>query len=374
MIDKTRMRVSDRFKDHPLFNEMICGTNFGFLAKRGYYFREDVRRQPELMAKSGINWTTLNMNFCQDTYYSQKVYLDFAYSTGEAEILETVKRLHDNGVRVLFKPCLTSLDGAWMGNVHFPNAEGMAQIEGVRVDYWDKWSKSFIEAEKYFADLAERAGIDAMMIGAEYFGTEGQDDMWQRVIEVVRDRFSQPISYEFTFASRKAYELEWFKKLDFLSYSYYPPACAPNMDKLNDGFNPGAKDNPVQSVEGMMDYLAPRRDRIRSISERFDNLPIAFTEYGVRSAHGCVMQPYNFLWDSPYDGQEQADYMEASYRTFSDLDCWMGLFWWKWDETQHRPHYHGDPNGDRGFTIQGKPAEAVMRKWAQWTKEQNKKG
>ena len=55
--------------------------------------------------------------------------------------------------------------------------------------------------------------------------------------------------------------------------------------------------------------------------------------------------------------------MEASFQTFTQVPGWMGLFWWKWDETQNRPQYHGDPNGDRGFTIQGKPAEAVMRRW-----------
>lgn len=135
------------------------------------------------------------------------------------------------------------------------------------------------------------------------------------------------------------------------------------MEELDPAYNPGAKDNPYFTKEDMMKYLHPRKARITSISERFDNMPIAFTEYGVRSAHGCIMQPYNFLWDTPYDGEEQANYMDASYETFSELDCFMGLFWWKWDETQHRPHYHDDPAGDRGFTVQGKPAEAIMKKW-----------
>ena len=137
------------------------------------------------------------------------------------------------------------------------------------------------------------------------------------------------------------------------------------MDYLDPNENPGSKDNPTKTVEDMVKYLEPRKKRIESISERFGNKPIAFTEYGTRSAHGCIMQPYNFLWETHYDGQEQADYMEASFRTFVDVPQWMGLFWWKWDETQIRPQYHGDPGGDRGFTIQGKPAEEVMRKWVQ---------
>ncbi len=361
MLDKSKVVIPERFKDHPIFNELLCGTNFGFMAKRGYYATEEAIKQPEIMRKTGINWATLNMNFCQTNYFSDKVFLDFEFSTGELELAEMVKRLHDNGIRVLFKPCLTPLDGAWMGHVKFPTREGLSQIQGVNVDYWAKWSKSFIEAEKYFADFAERAGMDAMIIGAEYFGTEGQNDLWLKVIEEIRQRYSGPITYEFTPDSRKAYDLSWFNKLDFLSYSYYPPGVP--FTNADISSIDAIRATPDHSVEEMVEHLSKRKPRIESISERFGNKPIAFTEYGVRSAHGCVMRPYDFLWDTRYDGQQQADYMEASFRTFWDLPQWMGFFWWKWDETQDRPQYAGDPNGDRGFTIQGKPGEDVMRKW-----------
>lgn len=362
-MDRTKVRIPEKFADHSLFNDVICGTNFGFMSKRGYYTRPDVLKQPELMREAGINWTTLNMNICQEKCYSKKLFLDFEFSSGEVELMEIIKRLHDNGIKVLFKPCLTSLDGAAMGVVGFPDKDCLSQIQGVETDYWKMWFESYIECAKYFSDFAERAGADALIIGAELFRTENKDDYWEKTIEGVRNNFSQPITYEFTCESRKHYKLEWLKKLDFLSYSYYPPACKPNQEPLDPVRNDGAKDNPYFTKEDMVEYLLPRRTRIKSISERFDNMPIAFTEYGVRSAHGCIMQPYNFLWDTPYDGEEQANYMDASFEVFSNLDCFMGLFWWKWDETQHRPHYHSDPAGDRGFTICNKPAEAVMKKW-----------
>ncbi|MBR2338405.1 MAG: hypothetical protein IKA63_02940 [Clostridia bacterium] len=354
------INIPEKFRDHALFKERICGSNFGFMAKRGYYLQPEVIRQPELMREMGINWVTVNMNFCQTHYYSQKVYLDFEFSTGELELYEITKRLHDNGIKVLFKPCLTSLDGAWMGWVGFPDE--LRQIEGVENNYWDKWFRSFLEAEKYFADLAQRAGMDAMIIGAEYFGTEGQDARWRKVIEEVRKLYTGPITYEFTCNSRKKYGLKWFDELDFLSYSYYPPACPVNEDYFTGKAD--INDNPDYTVEQLMQYLESRKARIRSISERFDHKPILFTEYGVRSSHGCIMRPFEIETKGHYDGQEQANFMEASFRTFHELPEWMGLLWWKWDETQYRPHYHADPAGNRGFTVQGKPAEEVMRKWA----------
>jgi len=220
--------IPARFKNHPIFNELVCGTNFGFMSKRGYYFTDFAKKQPELMREAGINWTTLNMNLCQETVFSRKQFLDFEFSSAESEIIEMTKRLHDNGIKVILKPCMTCLDGGAMVQVSFPPKEQMAQIQGVETDYWGEWFRSYTEAEKYFADLAERAGIECMMVGAELLCTETQDEHWIGTINAVRDNFSGPITYEFTPDSRKKSPLAWMEHLDFLSYSYYPPA-SPRM-------------------------------------------------------------------------------------------------------------------------------------------------
>ena len=354
MLDKTKVKIPERFKDHPVFNTLHCGMNFGFMAKRGYYAKKEILEHPAKMAKAGVNWTTLNANFCQEKYSSTKVFLDFNFSSGELELYEMAKVIHDNGIKILFKPCLTPLDSAWMGSVTFPDGE---QIQGVKNTYWKEWFSSFAESSKYFADFAERTGLDALIIGAEYYGTEGRSEEWSKVIEEIRKIYSGPITYEFTCASRKAYTLDWFKDLDFLSYSYYPPACEKNAEP------PVMRKNRHCSLDDMLEYLSSRKEKILSICERFDNKPIAFTEIGVRSAHGCIMNPCNYRAETYYDGEEQANYMEAVFRTFWDLPQWMGMYWWKWDETQIRPQYHSDPKGDLGFTIEGKPAEDVLRKW-----------
>ena len=354
MMDKSKVAIPEKFKDHPAFNTLHCGMNFGFMAKRGYYSRQESLAQPAKMAAAGVNWSTLNASFCQEKYSSTKVFLDFDFSSSEIELTEMVKAMHDNGIHVLLKPCLTSLDGAWMGAITFPQS---GQIAGITNTYQKDWFKSFSECSKYFAEFAEKNGVDALIIGAEYYGTEGCSADWANVIKSVRDNYSGPLTYEFTHASRKAYSLDWFDGLDFLSYSYYPPACNKNAEP------PVARDNPHYTIKDMVNYLKPRKEKITSICERFGNKPIAFTEIGVRSAHGCIMHPANFMSDTYYDGEEQANYMDALYQTFWDLPQWLGMYWWKWDETQNRPHYHTDPNGDMGFTIDGKPAEKVMLKW-----------
>lgn len=361
-MDKSVVKIPQKFKDHPLFNGLVCGTNFGFMSKRGYYYTEFAKQQPELMKEMGVNWTTLNMNICQERLFSTKLFLDFEFSSGEAELIEMTEKLHANGVHVILKPCLTCLDGAAMGSVSFPAKCNLSQIQGVETDYWADWFKSYTQSLKYCAELAEKAGVESLMIGAELFGTEEEDEKWLEVIKTVREVYSGPISYEFTPDSAWMHKLNWVNELDYISYSYYPPAAAPNM-KPFDTYNTDSRNMPDKSVEEMVEYMQPAKERLSQLCQRFSNMPIMFTEIGTRSCHGSIMLPYNFLWDSYYDGEEQANYMEAVFQTFSDNPYWMGLLWWKWDETQNRPHYKADPNGDMGFTIQGKPAEAVMRRW-----------
>lgn len=364
MLDKTKVNIPERFKTHPLFNELVCGMNFGFMAKRGYYETEYARSQPALMRREGINWATLNANFVCEHFYSTRLFLDFKYSSGSGELVEMAKRLHDEGIRILFKPCMTPLDGVWMGRVDFPSDSDATQIDGVKIEFWKKWFESYNECMKYYSELAEKMGAEAMLVGAEYFGTELQSDYWLKTIENIRTYYSGPLSYEFDMKSyRVGHGNEWMNALDFLSFSYYPAARPMNREYVSPISNPGVKDLPDATLEDMLSYLEPQKQVIRDLCARYGNKPIAFTEIGTRSAHGTTVKPSDYRWPSRYDGEEQANYMEACFRTFWDIETWLGFFWWKWDETQIRPHYKTDPAGDQGFTIQGKPAAVVMRRW-----------
>ena len=74
------------------------------------------------------------------------------------------------------------------------------------------------------------------------------------------------------------------------------------------------------------------------------------------------MNPSGWAPGGRYDGQEQANYLEALLTAFRDEPWWYGLYWWKWDEQNYRPEMHDDPAGDKGFTVSGKPAQQVMRR------------
>ncbi len=366
--DASACRVPERLRNNPLFTTRHCSVNFGFMARRGYFSRPEVFAQAAKIKAAGANWVTLNTHFCQEKFYSTKTFLDFDWSSGEVELEAMIKELHRQGLHILLKPCITTLDSSWMGRITFPDI-WEEQIQGVRNTYWADWFKSLRECLAYYSAIAERNGVEAMIIGAEYHGTMQQNEEWRKTIAFVRERFSGALTYEFSdydvanddFSSvspKKVKEAAWLNDLDFLGISTYPPA-APKCERSE-----WKKLAPI-SLETMKKHLAPRRKFFAEVSKAFNGMPIVFTEIGTRSCRGNATEPWNYMTESFWDDEEQANFMEAVFSTFSDLPFWVGLSWWKWDESQkNRPHYNDDPKKDLGFIIQGKRACEVLRKWS----------
>ena len=367
--DISKCQVAERFRNHPLFSEKpICGVNFGFLAKRGYFAQPHVKAMPRQMKESGVTWVMLNTHFCQESFASRKIFLDPVYSSGEEELAEIVRILQAEGLHIILKPCLTLLDSAWMGAVQFPGPAH--QIEGVDTcsRYWPDWFDSLRQMLRYFGEFAERHHIDAMLVGAEYSGSLQQTDEWLKTIADVRKVYSGPLSYEFMRNYEPdgtdgelfwefTHKIAFIDALDFLSISWYPRA-RPFTTWGN------IQNCPHTTLEEMVAYLRPATNVFERTVAMYGRKPVVFTEIGQRSSHGCVSLPYDAGAPGAYDAAEQADYMEAIFRTFSTRPEWKGLFWWKWDETQKRPHYDPDPKKDRGFSIYGKPAAEVLKKWS----------
>ena len=74
------------------------------------------------------------------------------------------------------------------------------------------------------------------------------------------------------------------------------------------------------------------------------------------------MHPYDFIHrpEVPLDEDEQADFYESAMWATWDKPWFAGYFWWDWkailppEEKAHE---------NRDFTIYGKKAEKVLKKW-----------
>ena len=360
--DRSSCRIPEKFKDHPLFTAPVIGMNFGFGGHRGYYAANmDV---PAKMKAAGVNWCVLKIHPCMEKFCSTMVFFDPVYTVGEQETADIVRRFHENGIHVMLQPSLASLDSTSMyWCCPFPY-ETDSQIEGRHPQYWKPWFESYREVLNVLAEFSERNGVEAFIAGCELHQTVKRPEEWRETLRQLRQRYSGPISYE----NGGPDTYEWLKDLDFVCLSYYPEA-APMPEG---GFVSAEQWNALPDVsrEQMSAYLRMHAvtplDRLYEASGR---LPVVLTEAGMTGAHGWCREPWNGMLPHEkgvrLDHREQADYIDAIFEIFCERPYCPGICLWKWDESQPRWFRNlENPSKDGGFTVQGKPAEGILRKWA----------
>ena len=321
----------------------VKGISFGFMAGRGYYRSAAGQREIENICNLGVSYVALIATVAQESYQSTRMFEDFHYTPADTELAAAIETFHRHGIKVMLKPMIECLDSVWRGNICFPAKQMM--IPGIEVDYWGKWFANYTECMAHYAQLAEENGVELFCIGCELMGCEPQENHWPAVIRRVREIYHGPVTYNANqYHPGKAFVRKWFSELDLLGVSFYTGTARPD---------PTATELAAD--------LQPSVDALEAVV-RETGVPLFFAECGSRSVVGGTLQPWMYYNEGDYDGESQANYLAGVVRAFSSCPWWKGLMWWKWDEQQKRPHYT-QPHGDTGFTIHGKPAAQVMKRW-----------
>ncbi len=332
-------------------SELHCGVTFGFYARCGWFETEEARAQVDAMADTGVRWVVLTPTVMQEGFCAARQFRDFENTPGDLELADIIDRIHKKGMRVQLRPMLECHDGEGRLSVYLPRSR--ERMPGKKCDYAARWFDSMERRSAYYARLAERTGCELYCLDSELDRIVSFNEEWKRVIAAVRAVYSGPVTSCHTvhtgvidFEKALQDRNHWFYDLDILSLSDYIRAA----------------DAPGASVEEMTAFMRPERDRLRRIAALYGK-PVLLGESGCTSSAGAAKNPSGWAPDGRYDGQEQARYLEAVLRTFWEEPWWYGLYWWKWDEQNYRPEMHNDPAGDKGFTVLGKPAQKVMRRW-----------
>ncbi len=333
----------------PAFNEVHTGVTFGFYARNGVLGSPWAFEQVERMAAANVRWVVLTPTVFQETAHTTRQYRDFEVTPNDHELYRIIEHIHQHGLRVNLRPMLETQDGNGRLQVWFqPDRE---RIPGRVSDHWARWFESMTLRSVHYARIAQETGCELYGLDSELDRTIHMNAEWKRVIEAVRGVYAGPVtSCHTTHTSLIHYDQEleradhWWRDLDMLQLSCYERAAK----------------QPGTSVEDMMALLAPHIPRFRRMAEAYGK-PISFGECGCTSSAGGAMHPSGWTNEAAYDGEEQANYLEAVIRSFSPEPWWNGLYWWKWDEQNNRPQFKNDPAGDKGFTVLGKPAESRMR-------------
>jgi hypothetical protein len=293
----------------------------------------------------------------QETFAGPRQFRDFINTPADDELRDIIDYIHDRGMKVQLRPMVHGWDGSQRVDVMFPSDGGILPYLPVTV--CSRWFQSMTERTLHYARLATRGGCEAYGLDSELDRITHFNEKWKQVVAAARSVFDGHLTTSHTGMVDFLHELRsrpdhWFRDLDSLGTSFYAPTS----------------ERAGTSIDQMVKHLQPQLEHLRQIADAYGK-PLYFGEIGCCSTAGATRKPWG--WDSPggYDGQEQAQYLEAVCRTFWDEPWWMGMYWWKWDEQNDRPQFRNDPHGDKGFTIDGKPAADVLKAWYSRPERQN---
>lgn len=321
----------------------IKGYTYGYGGKRGEYNSGEGIKSQEALMDIGINWVCLAFAVEQKTFASTEILFDYGKNIPDLELMATVKRFRDRGVKVCLKPMINCGDGVWRALISFPDTT-MAEEDR----YWSGWFAAYEAFLVHYAELAEYTGCEMFCLGCEMLGTERKEEYWRRTIGAVRRVYRGALVYNTNHGKEET--AAWYDAIDYLGTSAYYP-----VERV-----PGA------SREEMAAEWEKIGERLENVSRRLGK-KIIFMEIGCRSALGCAMMPWDFTHrDFPYSEEEQANFYESSLSVMSGKDWFMGYFWWDWSTTIY--HTQEEAKKDRGFNIHRKKAEDVVRSWYGGTK------
>jgi hypothetical protein len=205
---------------------------------------------------------------------------------------------------------------------------------------WDQWFANYRRELIRIARVADAENADALAIGTE-LSQSTQQPQWRELIAETRGVFSGRLLYV-AHNVEEAETVPFWDQLDAIGVSLYPPLGA-DADRVD-------RQNTMRVIADRLDRLAAKHGK-----------SIIVAEVGLRSAAGAAAKPWESAEErvSPADPKLQADVL-ADWLAALHRPAIGGVLIWRWLTD---PQAGG--MSDTDFTVQGKPAEQVLR--CAWT-------
>ncbi|GAC1327196.1 MAG: glycosidase-like protein [Beijerinckiaceae bacterium] len=241
---------------------------------------------------------------------------------------QAIQQARALGFLVVVKPHVW-VPGSWAGAVE-PDSE----------EAWRIWFAHYSGELVRIARIAAAEGADVLAIGTELTKTSLRAE-WTELIATIRADFPRTLIYV-AHDIDEAEAVPFWHLLDAIGISLYPPLGAD------------------QDRDGRMAAMRDVGDRLEALSSRTGK-PVMVEEIGLRSAKGAAAKPWESAEERTAiaDAELQAEVI-ADWLAALDRPAIHGILIWRW---------FTDPSAggaaDTDFTVQGKPAEAVLRcAWA----------
>ncbi len=242
----------------------------------------------------------------------------------DEELRAAIRQIRAAGLRAVVKPHVW-VPQSWAGAVA-PASE----------DDWRQWFVAYETALLHIARVAAEEKAAALVVGTELRRTVQRPE-WPVLIDRLRAVFPGPLLY-IAHNVEGAEAVPFWDRLDAVGVSLYPPLGADD--------DRAAHRAVIEGVAARIDALAERVGK-----------PVIVGEVGIRSATGAAAMP----WQSAEErvaapapllqAQVLGDWLRAL-----DRPAVHGVLVWRWLSDPQA----GGPK-DTDFTVQGKPAEQVLR-------------
>jgi hypothetical protein len=241
----------------------------------------------------------------------------------DEELRAAIRQVRAHGLVAVVKPHVW-VPGSWAGAIAPRDEAG-----------WRSWFTEYEKAIVPIARLAAQEKAYAFVVGTELKRTTQRPE-WRDVIAKVRAVFPGLVFYV-AHDIEGAERVPFWPKLDAIGVSLYPSLGA---------------DDDLAGRRAVNDGVV---QHLHALAQRYGK-PVIVGEVGIRSAKGAAAKPWQSAEErrAKPDPQLQAAVL-ADWLRALDRPWVRGVLVWRWLSDPAA----GGPQ-DTDFTVQGKPAEAVL--------------
>lgn len=283
------------------------------------------------LRETGTEWVSILVTYYQTNCWTTDLRATTDTPSDEA-VIHAITKARELGFKVMLKlhvDLLDTRDGGWRGEI------GCSKEED-----WDKWFKAYDDFLTHYVEIAVKEKVEMICVGTELNTTAiAKGNMWRDMIMKVRQKYSGLLMYAAHWDSYP--DIRFWDALDYVGINAYFPLTeeiTPTYEAMKEGWKKW-----VAEIEEFQKQV---------------NKPIIFPECGCSSADGAAIRPWEHVSQREANMNIQADYYKALFESFWDKQWFYGTYWWYWGTN---PRMGGTNN--RGFTIQNKPAEKLVKEW-----------
>jgi hypothetical protein len=302
--------------------EPILGFNYPSWSADGYGAPRSASSFAE-MREMGAGWVAIVPTLYVMDRADSEVLAKGRTAT-DLSVRTAIRAAHRLGLKVLLKP-----------HVDMPDASPRAWLNPADPARWFATYGAHIER---YARLAKEERCEMFSVGTELslLTQPRHTASWRALIARTRALYPGPLTYAANWHS-VALPRFW-KDLDFIGVDAYFPL-------------PGGTSRAALDASWKPWVLA------LAVLSKAEGKPVLFTEIGLTAQTGANLTPWAWDEKGELDLETQAAYMDSFVANLGPQPWFRGFLYWAWEPNAART----GPK-DKSMSVQGKPAEEVLRR------------